>query len=68
MEAQRPERREWPMLLVLSGGWFSRMVDFMMLMPLGTQLMREFDISTALRLGKVGAGVPPSRRIPGKNG
>src|ERR1700693_4976729 len=41
----RPEQPEWLLLLVLSGIQFSQMVDFMVLMPLGTQLMREFDIS-----------------------
>lgn len=45
MEARAQERREWLVLLVLSGIQFSQMVDFMVLMPLGTQLMREFDIS-----------------------
>jgi predicted MFS family arabinose efflux permease len=44
MEVRGPDRREWLMLLVLSGVQFSQMVDFMVLMPLGTQLMREFDI------------------------
>jgi predicted MFS family arabinose efflux permease len=46
----RPAPREWLLLLVLSGIQFSQMVDFMVLMPLGTQLMREFDI-TPTRLG-----------------
>ena len=50
MEARRAERREWLMLLVLSGIQFSQIVDFMVLMPLGTQLMREFDI-TPTQLG-----------------
>src|SRR5258708_5683758 len=48
--AARPAPREWLLLLVLSGIQFSQMVDFMVLMPLGTQLMREFDI-TPTRLG-----------------
>src|SRR5258708_17078046 len=46
----REMRREWLLLLVLSGMQFSQMVDFMVLMPLGTQLMRAFDI-TPTRLG-----------------
>lgn len=50
MEARRAERREWLLLLVLSGIQFSQIVDFMVLMPLGTQLMREFDI-TPTQLG-----------------
>jgi predicted MFS family arabinose efflux permease len=45
-----PARREWLLLLVLSGIQFSQMVDFMVLMPLGTQLMRQFDI-TPTQLG-----------------
>src|SRR5713101_3284104 len=46
----RPAQREWLLLLVLSGIQFSQMVDFMVLMPLGTQLMRAFDI-TPTQLG-----------------
>jgi predicted MFS family arabinose efflux permease len=46
----RSAPREWLLLLVLSGIQFSQMVDFMVLMPLGTQLMREFDI-TPTQLG-----------------
>src|SRR2546427_10977650 len=46
----RPAPREWLLLFVLSGIQFSQMVDFMVLMPLGTQLMREFDI-TPTQLG-----------------
>src|SRR3989442_3068474 len=46
----RPAPREWLLLLVLSGIQFSQMVDFMVLMPLGTQLMRAFNI-TATQLG-----------------
>ena len=46
----REMRREWLLLLVLSGIQFSQMVDFMVLMPLGTQLMREFGI-TPTQLG-----------------
>src|SRR5258705_3919846 len=46
----RPAPREWLLLLVLSGIQFSQMVDFMVLMPLGTQLMREFGI-TPTQLG-----------------
>src|SRR6266851_2926014 len=46
----REMRREWLLLLVLSGIQFSQMVDFMVLMPLGTQLMRAFDI-TPTQLG-----------------
>ena len=34
----RPAPREWLLLVVLSGIQFSQMVDFMVLMPLGTQL------------------------------
>jgi predicted MFS family arabinose efflux permease len=49
-EARGQEQREWLMLLVLSGIQFSQIVDFMVLMPLGTQLMREFDI-TPTQLG-----------------
>lgn len=45
-----PAPREWLVLLVLSGIQFSQMVDFMVLMPLGTQLMREFGI-TPTQLG-----------------
>jgi len=48
--ASRPAPQEWLLLLVLSGIQFSQMVDFMVLMPLGTQLMREFDI-TPTQLG-----------------
>jgi predicted MFS family arabinose efflux permease len=48
--AARPAPQEWLLLLVLSGIQFSQMVDFMVLMPLGTQLMREFDI-TPTQLG-----------------
>src|SRR5947209_15604448 len=46
----REMRREWLVLLVLSGIQFSQMVDFMVLMPLGTQLMRAFGI-TPTQLG-----------------
>jgi predicted MFS family arabinose efflux permease len=46
----RPAPREWLLLLVLSGIQFSQIVDFMVLMPLGTQLMRQFDI-TPTQLG-----------------
>src|SRR5712671_2327434 len=46
----REMRREWLLLLVLSGIQFSQMVDFMVLMPLGTQLMRQFGI-TPTQLG-----------------
>src|SRR5260370_3651454 len=46
----REMRREWLLLLVLSGIQFSQMVDFMVLMPLGTQLMRDFGI-TPTQLG-----------------
>jgi len=50
MNAPQPGRREWLVLLVLSGIQFSQMVDFMVLMPLGTQLMRDFGI-TPTQLG-----------------
>ena len=50
MSAPQEMRREWLVLLVLSGIQFSQMVDFMVLMPLGTQLMREFGI-TPTQLG-----------------
>ena len=50
MGAPRKMPREWLLLLVLSAIQFSQMVDFMVLMPLGTQLMREFDI-TPTQLG-----------------
>jgi len=50
MDAPRETPREWLLLLVLSAIQFSQMVDFMVLMPLGTQLMREFDI-TPTQLG-----------------
>ncbi|HUL92569.1 MAG TPA: MFS transporter [Burkholderiales bacterium] len=50
MSAPQAGRREWPVLLVLSGIQFSQMVDFMVLMPLGTQLMRDFGI-TPTQLG-----------------
>src|SRR5207237_9514349 len=46
----QPAPREWLLLLVLSGIQFSQMVDFMVLMRLGTQLMRSFDI-TPTQLG-----------------
>src|SRR5438046_10692163 len=46
----RPAPREWLLLLVLSGIQFSQMVDFMVLMPLGTPLMRAFKI-TPTQLG-----------------
>src|SRR5712691_9900611 len=48
--AARPAPREWLLLFVLSGIQFSQMVDFMVLMPLGTQLMRAFGI-TPTQLG-----------------
>jgi len=50
MNAPHAVRREWLVLLVLSGIQFSQMVDFMVLMPLGTQLMRDFGI-TPTQLG-----------------
>lgn len=50
MSAPQAVRREWLVLLVLSGIQFSQIVDFMVLMPLGTQLMRDFAI-TPTRLG-----------------
>jgi predicted MFS family arabinose efflux permease len=50
MSAAQAARREWLVLLVLSGIQFSQIVDFMVLMPLGTQLMRDFDI-TPTQLG-----------------
>lgn len=50
MNARQETRREWLVLMVLSGIQFSQMVDFMVLMPLGTQLMREFGI-TPTQLG-----------------
>src|SRR5262249_33724584 len=50
MNSLQAQRREWLVLLVLSGIQFSQMVDFMVLMPLGTQLMREFGI-TPTQLG-----------------
>ena len=50
MNAPQETRREWLVLMVLSGIQFSQMVDFMVLMPLGTQLMREFGI-TPTQLG-----------------
>ncbi len=50
MTQPREMRREWLLLLVLSGIQFSQMVDFMVLMPLGTQLMRAFGI-TPTQLG-----------------
>ncbi len=37
--------REWPLLLVLAGVQFTHMMDFMVMMPLGPQFMRLFDIS-----------------------
>ena len=50
MNAPQETQREWLVLMVLSGIQFSQMVDFMVLMPLGTQLMREFGI-TPTQLG-----------------
>lgn len=50
MNVPQAQRREWLVLLVLSGIQFSQMVDFMVLMPLGTRLMREFGI-TPTQLG-----------------
>jgi predicted MFS family arabinose efflux permease len=50
MTVPRQERREWLVLLALSGVQFSQIVDFMVLMPLGTQLMRQFEI-TPTQLG-----------------
>ena len=50
MTAPRQEPREWLVLLALAGIQFSQMVDFMVLMPLGTQLMRQFEI-TPTQLG-----------------
>ncbi len=50
MSAPQAAPREWLVLLVLSGIQFSQMVDFMVLMPLGTQLMRDFGI-TPTQLG-----------------
>src|SRR5437879_12802850 len=46
----RPAPREWLLLLVLSAIQFSQMVDFMVLMPLGTQFLRQFGI-TPTQLG-----------------
>jgi len=42
--ADKPVVREWAVLLVLCGVQFSHIVDFMVLMPLGPQFMRMFDI------------------------
>ncbi|MGB5079860.1 MAG: MFS transporter [Burkholderiales bacterium] len=50
MGAPQPAPREWLLLLVLSGIQFSQIVDFIVLMPLGTQLMRDFGI-TPTQLG-----------------
>jgi len=41
----RPRRRERLLLTVLAGVQFSHILDFMILMPLGAQLMRLFDIT-----------------------
>lgn len=40
-------RREFATLLALGAVQFTHIVDFMILMPLGSQLMREFDITPA---------------------
>jgi len=37
--------REWPLLLVLAGIHFTHIMDFMVMMPLGPQFMRLFEIS-----------------------
>jgi len=50
MGTPRRDRGEWLLLVVLSGIQFSQIVDFMVLMPLGTQLMRDFGI-TPTQLG-----------------
>jgi len=40
----KPVVREWAVLLVLAGVQISHILDFMILMPLGPQFMRMFDI------------------------
>lgn len=40
-------RREFATLLALAAVQFTHIVDFMIMMPLGSQLMREFDITPA---------------------
>ena len=42
--ADQPIAREWAILLVLAGVQISHILDFMILMPLGPQFMRMFDI------------------------
>src|SRR5213593_3231508 len=38
-------RREWQLLLVLTAIQFTNILDFVIMMPLGPQLMRVFSIS-----------------------
>jgi len=38
-------KREWALLLVLAGIQFTHIMDFMVMMPLGPQFMRLFDIT-----------------------
>lgn len=47
MTVELTRARERLLLLVLGGVQFSAILDFMLLMPLGPQLMRLFDISPA---------------------
>lgn len=41
------EIREWPLLLILAGIQFTHVLDFVLIMPLGPQLMRLMEISPA---------------------
>lgn len=49
IETATPARAvpEWAILLLLACVQFTHIMDFMVIMPLGPQLMRELDISTA---------------------
>jgi predicted MFS family arabinose efflux permease len=44
---ERSERSKWPLLLVLAFVQFAHVLDFVIVMPLGPQLMRVFDIGPA---------------------
>ena len=46
MTSHLPPKREQYFLLTLAGIQFSHVLDFMIMMPLGPILMREFGIGT----------------------
>ncbi|MDX2130212.1 MAG: MFS transporter [Chloroherpetonaceae bacterium] len=45
--SQKAPRSEWLLLLTLSAIQFTNVLDFVIMMPLGPQLMRVFDISAS---------------------